>query len=228
MTFPKELSIFLEITRIPRPSGHLSRIQKYLEDFAKSNHLDFQKDESGNVLISRPGNGRTVVLQGHQDMVPNSVSEFDFETTPLTTVIENGWVRAEGTTLGADDGSGIALMLCALTDPDLEGILLECLFTTDEETGLVGASNMKEGWLKGRVMVNLDNEDADEITIGSAGSTDVVARYSLQKSHSEEKSYKLRIEGLLGGHSAGMIDSGRANAILLTAGFLSVVPDVRV
>ncbi len=224
---PEELSLFLEITKIPRPSGHLSHIQEYLERFARSNGLDLRKDGAGNILIRRPGDGRPIVLQGHQDMVPNSSSEFDFKTQPLKTVIEDGWIRADGTTLGADDGSGIALMLCALIDHDLDGIPLECLFTTDEEVGLIGASKLEDGWLEGRTMINLDSEDAEEIVIGSAGSTDVVAEYHVQRTASEGKAYRLKIGGLLGGHSAGMIGSGRANAILLAAEFLSMIPDVR-
>ena len=223
-----ELSAFLELTRIPRPSGHLSRILGYLQEFSKSHGLGYKKDAAGTILILREGSsGKTVVLQSHQDMVPNSVKEFDFATTPLKTVIEDGWIRADGTTLGADDGSGIALMLCALIDPELEGIPLECLFTADEEIGLIGASKLEEGWLKGRVMINLDNEDADDITIGSAGSTDVASTFTFERIPCSGKMYRMRVDGLLGGHSAGMIASGRANAILLTAGFLALLDDIR-
>ena len=223
-----ELSAFLELTRVPRPSGHLSSIQGYLQGFAESHGLECKKDSAGNMLILREGShSKTIVLQGHQDMVPNSVKEFNFTTTPLKTVIENGWIRADGTTLGADDGSGMALMLCALTDPAMEGIPLECLFTTDEEIGLIGASRLEEGWLKGRMMINLDNENADVITIGSAGSTDITATFSFDRDPCTGKTYRMKIGGLLGGHSAGMIDSGRANAILLMAGFLASLDDVR-
>ncbi|MBO4763710.1 MAG: M20/M25/M40 family metallo-hydrolase [Candidatus Methanomethylophilaceae archaeon] len=223
-----ELSVFLEITRVPRPSGHLARIREYLLEFAESHGLEHKEDRAGNVLILRKGSsGNAVVLQCHQDMVPNSVKEFDFASTPLKAVIEDGWVHADGTTLGADDGSGMALMLCALADPELEGIPLECLFTTDEEIGLIGASKLEEGWLKGRTMVNLDNEDAGDITIGSAGSTDVAATFAVKRIRFSGKTYRMEASGLLGGHSAGMIASGRANAILLIAEFLSSLDDVR-
>ena len=222
-----EAKIFLELTRIPRPSGHMEKINGYLERFAEDNGLEHETDLSGNILIRRSGIGKTIVLQGHQDMVPNSVREFDFVSSPISTTIQDGWIRADGTTLGADDGGGLALMLCALVSPELEGASLECLFTTDEEIGLIGASNLAPGWLRGRTMINLDSEDADEITIGSAGSTDITARFALERTAAAGRMHRLRISGLLGGHSAAMIDSGRANAIALMAECLLGMPDVR-
>ena len=224
----QEARMFLELTRIPRPSGHMGRINDFLESFAAEHGLEHEKDPAGNIVIRRRGNGRTIVLQGHQDIVPNSSGEFDFTKHAPSPVIEDGWVRAEGTTLGADDGGGMALMLCALLAPELEGASLECLFTTDEEIGLVGASRMAPGWLEGRMMVNIDSEDADEITVGSAGSTDIRALLDIRRSHAEGTLHKVRASGLLGGHSAGMIGSGRANAIVLVSEYLRSIPGVRI
>ncbi len=224
----QEVRLFRELTRIPRPSGHMDRINEYLTGFAKEHGLDFEADEAKNIVIRRRGKGRTIVLQGHQDIVPNSVGEFDFVHTPLETVVEDGWIHAKGTTLGADDGGGLALMLCALTAPELEGVSLECLFTTDEEVGLIGASRMADGWLKGRILINIDSEDVDEITIGSAGSTDIEALFEPERATAEGRMYELTVTGLLGGHSAGMIDSGRANAILLASEYLRGLEGVRI
>ena len=224
----QEARFFLELTKVPRPSGHMERINAYLADFATEHGLEHEKDAAGNVLIRRAGNGRTIVLQGHQDIVPNSVREFDFVSCSLETVVEDGWIHADGTTLGADDGGGLALMLCALVDPKLDGISIECLFTTDEEVGLIGASKMAPGWLKGRTMINIDSEDVDEITIGSAGSTDIDARFVPETGQSDERMYELTVSGLLGGHSAGIIGSGRANAILIVSEYLRSLPNVRI
>ncbi len=223
----QEAKLFVELTKIPRPSGHMERINRYLMDFAEIHGLGYETDNAGNILIRREGKSKTIVLQGHQDIVPNSVSEFDFVNTPLKTIVENGWIHADGTTLGADDGGGLALMLCALIDPRLEGISLECLFTTDEEVGLIGASKMASGWLRGRTMINIDSEDVDEITIGSAGSTDIEAVFGTEKTRSKGTLYTLSVTGLLGGHSAGMIDSGRANAIILVSEYLRRLSNVR-
>ena len=124
-----ELRYFTELTKVPRPSGHLDRIRAFLLDFADSHKLEHEADEAGNILIRRRGSGRTIVLQGHMDIVATCASgyEFDFENVPLDTYIENGWITARGTTLGGDDGGGLALMMCALTDPSLEGIDLDGL-----------------------------------------------------------------------------------------------------
>ncbi len=223
----QETRLFLELTKIPRPSGHMEKINAYLIGFAEEHGLEHEIDAAGNIVIRRRGSGSPVVLQGHQDIVPNSDHDFDFVSTPLETVIEDGWIRAEGTTLGADDGGGVALMLCALTDPRLEGRSMECLFTTDEEVGLVGASRMAPGWLKGRTMINIDSEDVNEITVGSAGSTDIEARFSSERSMVEGEMHRLTVKGLLGGHSAGEIGSGRANAIVLVSECLRRLGAVR-
>ena len=225
-----ELRFFTELTQVPRPSGHLDRIRAFLTDFAESNGLEHEADDAGNLLIRRKGTGRTIVLQGHMDIVATCSSgmEFDFENVPLDTYIEDGWMHARGTTLGGDDGGGLALMMCALTDPALEGIDLECLFTADEEVGLMGALGMKEGWLSGRVLINLDSEDIREITIGSAGSADVEAVFPFTPEEDSNKAYRVEISGLKGGHSAGEIDRDRGNAILIVAEFLRRMRGVRI
>ncbi len=224
----QEARFFLELTKVPRPSGHMERINAYLTDFAVEHSLEHEKDAAGNILIRRDGSSRTIVLQGHQDIVPNSIRGFDFVNCPLKTAVEDGWVHADSTTLGADDGGGLALMLCALVDPRLDGISIECLFTTDEEVGLIGASKMAPGWLKGKIMINIDSEDVDEITIGSAGSTDIDARFVPETGESDDRMYEFTVSGLLGGHSAGMIGSGRANAILLVSEYLRSLPNIRI
>ena len=225
-----ELRYFTELTKVPRPSGHLDRIRAFLLDFADSHKLEHEADKAGNILIRRRGSGRTIVLQGHMDIVATCASgyEFDFENVPLDTYIENGWITARGTTLGGDDGGGLALMMCALTDPSLEGIDLECLFTADEEVGLIGALGMEPGWLSGRVLINLDSEDINEITIGSAGSADVEAVFPFTPEEDTDQAYRVEISGLRGGHSAGEIDRDRGNAIRIVAEFLSRLKGVRI
>ncbi|MBR4504148.1 MAG: M20/M25/M40 family metallo-hydrolase [Candidatus Methanomethylophilaceae archaeon] len=221
------MELFRELTAVPRPSGHMGSIGAYLEGFAAERGLRSRKDSAGNILIERPGTGMPIILQGHQDMVANSISEFDFASQPLSISEKDGWVSADGTTLGADDGAGIAIMLCALEDPSLEGIPLECLFTADEEIGLVGASQLPSDWLKGKFMINIDSEDDDEITIGSAGSTDIEAVFSPERSRGCGKICSVSVSGLLGGHSAMEIDSGRANAILIAADFARQIEGAR-
>jgi len=224
----QETKLFLELTKIPRPSGRMEKINAYLIGFAEKHGLEHEIDSAGNIVIRRRGEGSPVVLQGHQDIVPNSDHDFDFASMPLETVIEDGWIRAKGTTLGADDGGGVALMMCALTDPRLDGRSIECLFTTDEEVGLIGASKMASGWLEGRTMINIDSEDVNEITVGSAGSTDIEARFSSERTMVEGTMHRLTVKGLLGGHSAGEIGSGRANAIILVSECIRRLGAVRI
>ncbi|MCQ2070401.1 MAG: beta-Ala-His dipeptidase [archaeon] len=225
----KVLETFIELTRIPRPSGHHDLIAGYLEDFAERHGLEHRRDEADNVLIVRPGTeGRTVVLQAHQDMVPNSVGPFDFRNTPLEIYEKDGWMHAKGTTLGADDGSGMAVILCALTDPELEGIGIQGLFTSDEEIGLIGASKLGKDWLEGKYLINIDSEDFGEICIGSGGSCDATVSYGVECSPSSGNHYLLEISGLKGGHSAIDVDCGRANAILLAVRFLRSLEGVRI
>jgi len=157
---------FYEITRVPRPSKKEGKIIAYLENFAKTNGFEYKKDEAGNIVIIKPAakgyeNRKTIVLQSHVDMVceKNSDKEFDFENDPIEAYVEDGWVKAKGTTLGGDDGIGMAVELAVLMDKSLEHPRIECLFTVDEETGLTGAFALKPGFVSGKTMLNLDSED---------------------------------------------------------------------
>ena len=223
-----ELRFFTELTQVPRPSGYHDKIDAYLRKFAEDRGLEYSEDGAGNILIRRKGNTRTVVLQGHTDIVANSVSGFDFVSEPLKIREEDGWISAEGTTLGADDGAGLALILCALSDPALEGYDIEGLFTHDEEIGLLGAMELDGEMVSGRMLLNLDNEDVNEITIGSAGSADIEAEFSFPRTEDAGRFYSVEVDGLRGGHSAGEIGNNRGNAILILAGFLRKFSGVRI
>ncbi len=223
---------FDEITKIPRPSKKEEKIIKYLLDFAKEHHLDAERDEIGNVVIRKAGtsgkeNHKTVILQSHSDMVceKNADTEHNFDTDPIQTYIDGDWVKAKGTTLGGDDGIGIAAALAVLTSKDIVHPPIEALFTVDEETGLTGAFALKEGFLKGEILINLDSEDEGELFIGCAGGMDTVAEFSYKKKNVPENSlaYKISVTGLNGGHSGDEIDKGLGNSnkilnrIILTA-----------
>ena len=175
---------FDAITRVPRPSKKEGRIIEFLVDFARKHNLEYKKDAIGNVVMRKPAtpgfeNRPTVILQSHMDMVceKNSDVEFDFDRDPIRTRIDGGWVRAEGTTLGADCGIGMAAALAVLIDPSVEHGPVEALFTVDEETGLTGAFELGEDMLTGKYLVNLDSEDEGEIFIGCAGGIDTVATF---------------------------------------------------
>ena len=213
--------IFDEITKVPRPSKKEEKIGKYLVDFAKSHNLEYQCDAIGNVVIRKGAtagyeNRPTVVLQAHTDMVceKNSDKIFDFENDAIQTYIDGGWVKADGTTLGADDGIGIAAALALLVDETVAHPAIEALFTVDEETGLTGAFNLGEGMVQGKYLINLDSEDEGEVFIGCAGGVDTLAYLPLvTKSAPKGYSYyKVVVNGLLGGHSGDDIDKGHANS----------------
>ena len=220
---------FDAITRVPRPSKKEGKIIEYLVAFAEKHGLEYKKDAIGNVVIRKgatPGfeNRPTVILQSHMDMVceKNSDVEFDFETDPIRTRIDGGWVKAEGTTLGADCGIGMAAALAALVDPAIEHGPLEALFTVDEETGLTGAFELGEGMLTGKYLVNLDSEDEGELFIGCAGGIDTVAtfRYAMEPAPKNHVFFRVDVSDLLGGHSGDDIDKGRANSNKLVARLL--------
>ena len=220
---------FDDITRVPRPSKKEEKIIAWLVEFAQKHGIEYQTDETGNVVMRKaatPGfeNRPAVILQSHMDMVceKNSDVEFDFENDPIRTYIADGWVRAEGTTLGADCGIGMAAALAVLLDESLEHPAIEALFTVDEETGLTGAFGLGEGMLTGKYLVNLDSEDEGEIFIGCAGGIDTVARmdYSTEAAPEGYSFVRLEIGDLLGGHSGDDIDKGRANSNKLLARFL--------
>ena len=221
--------LFDAITRVPRPSKKEEKIREFLVDFAKKHNIDYQTDETSNVVMRVPGtkgyeNRPCVILQSHMDMVceKNSDTAFDFDKDPIRTKIVDGWVKAEGTTLGADDGIGMAAALAALLDPALEHGPLEALFTVDEETGLTGAFGLGKGMLTGRYLVNLDSEDEGEIFIGCAGGVDTLAtfRYKTEAAPEAHVFFRVRVSDLSGGHSGDDIDKGRMNSNKLVARLL--------
>lgn len=229
MNSEKILSIFKEITRIPRESGHEEKIVEYLVNFAKEHGLEYKTDDVNNVVIARPASKgyedrSTIVLQGHTDMVceKNAGVEHDFAKDPIRYVIEDGWMIAKDTTLGADCGIGVAAQLAALIDPAPCG-KIECLFTSSEETGMDGAFGLKPGFITGRTLINLDSEDEGELFIGCAGGLDTTAvfNYIPKPLSTDSKCFSVRIFNGVGGHSGDDINKGRANAVQLLARFLN-------
>lgn len=221
-------AIFDEINHVPRPSKKEEKIRKYLLDFAAKHNIDVKTDAVGNVVMSRPATpgyekAPVVAMQAHMDMVCESNDKnFDFNTQPITTVVDGDWLRAEGTTLGADNGIGMAAALAALTDDSLVHGPIEALFTVDEETGLTGANNLGEGMLNATMLLNLDSEDDAEIFVGCAGGVDTTCTFTYKRSFAptDFHYFKFDISNGLGGHSGGDIHLGRANANKLLARFL--------
>ncbi|MFO7789864.1 MAG: aminoacyl-histidine dipeptidase [Bacteroidota bacterium] len=216
---------FEDICQVPRPSKQEDKIIKFLLDFADKHDLDAKRDDIGNVLITKPAssgyeNRKTVVLQSHMDMVceKNKDVEIDFNKDPIVPFVDGDWVKAKGTTLGADDGIGIAVQMALLGSDEFEHPRLECLFTVDEETGLTGAFALKPGFFDGKILINLDSEDEGEIFIGCAGGIDTNARFTYKKKTVPENhvAIKIEVDGLRGGHSGDEIhkDLGNANKIL--------------
>lgn len=222
---------FEEICQVPRPSKKEEKIVAYLKEFGKKHNLETKVDEVGNVLIKKPAskgmeNCKTVVLQSHVDMVcekNNNVSH-DFLTDPIETIIDGEWMKANGTTLGADNGIGVATELAILADDTLEHGPIECLFTIDEETGLTGAFALKEGFMNGDILLNLDSEDEGELFIGCAGGIDSVAEFNYYEADVPDGYFfcKIEVKGLKGGHSGGDIHLGRANANKILNRFLTL------
>lgn len=229
MNSEKILSIFKEITRIPRESGHEEKIVEYLVNFAKEHGLEYKTDDVNNVVITRLASKgyedrSTIVLQGHTDMVceKNAGVEHDFAKDPIRYVIEDGWMIAKDTTLGADCGIGVAAQLAALIDTAPCG-KIECLFTSSEETGMDGAFGLKPGFITGKTLINLDSEDEGELFIGCAGGLDTTAVFSYipEPLPADAKCFSVRIFNGVGGHSGDDINKGRANAVQLLARFLN-------
>lgn len=225
------LEIFSQICQIPRPSKHEERISQWLQDFAREHHIECVADEAMNVILRVPATAGyeehpTIILQAHMDMVceKNSDCDHNFMTDPIETYVEGDWLKARGTTLGADNGIGIAMALAAITDPDLQHPAIECLFTVDEETGLTGAMKLQDGYLRGTRLINLDSEDDGQIFIGCAGGIDTLAKmhYTPQTLLAPEQWFPVRLTvcGLMGGHSGDDINKGRANANKVLVGFL--------
>jgi dipeptidase D len=213
---------FADLNAIPRPSKHEEKVVEWLHQWAQSQGLQSLQDEVGNVLIKKPStpgmeNRKTVVLQSHVDMVcqKNEATEFDFATQGIRMLVDGDWVRAEGTTLGADNGIGVASILAVLESKDIPHPELEALFTIDEETGMTGALGLKGGLLTGDILLNLDTEDDDEISIGCAGGVDLTSRgtYTPETTVAEGNvGMTLRVKGAAGGHSGMDIHKGLANA----------------
>lgn len=227
-------SIFDAITRVPRPSKKEGKIRQWLVDFAKEHNIECHVDKTGNVLMRKPAtpgyeNHPTIVMQGHIDMVceKNSNIEHDFENDPIETLIDGDWVTANGTTLGADNGIGVAMSLAAMTDDSFEHGPLEGLFTYDEETGMTGAFNVEEGFMTGKILINLDSETEGQIFIGCAGGKDTVATFHYQPVAAPAMYYaKIKVAGFLGGHSGGDIHLGHANANKVLVRFLLSQPEL--
>ena len=228
------MDFFLEICQVPRPSGREEKMGDYLEAFAHKRGLPFKKDDVGNVLITKPAtkgyeNRRTVILQAHQDMVceKDATLDHDFMTQPIETYVEDGWLKARGTTLGADDGMGIAMALAILDSNEIEHGPVECLFTVSEETGLTGATNLKAGMMNGKMLINLDSEDEGEIFIGCAGGINTNVEFDFRPEPVPAGYFFLRVgvDKLHGGHSGDDIDKGYANANKVLARFLNTALD---
>lgn len=220
---------FDEVCQVPRPSKKEEKIRAYLLDFAKKHNLEAKTDEAGNVLIKKAAsagmeNLKTVILQSHIDMVceKNKDTEHNFETDPIQTYIDGEWLRAKGTTLGADNGIGVATELAVLASDDIKHGPIECLFTVDEETGLTGAFALKEGFMNGDILLNLDSEDDGELFIGCAGGANTTAIYPFptEKAPQGWFFFRVSVKGLTGGHSGDDINKNRANANKLLNRFL--------
>ena len=211
---------FDALTQIPRPSGHLEKVQQFLLDFAQRVGVEAFKDAGGNIVMRKPAtpgmeNRKTVLLQAHMDMVPQKApdSKHDFVNDPIETYIEDGWVKAKGTTLGSDDGIGVAAIMGIMETKDLKHGPIEALITRDEETGMYGVNELPTGELHSDILMNLDSELWGKFVIGSAGGIDITATMEYQGvKNEEEAAVRVTLKGLRGGHSGLEINEGRANA----------------
>ena len=222
---------FAKINEIPRPSKHEEKMIEYLKEFGKSHHLETLVDEVGNVLIRKPAtpgyeNRETVILQSHMDMVCEKLVDldFNFHTDAIQTYVDGDWLKAKGTTLGADDGIGDAIQLAILDSDDIEHGPIECLFTRDEETGLTGAHGLQAGLMTGKLLINLDSEDEGQIFVICAGGQTTTATFHFEREEAESGLFFLKasLKGLNGGHSGDDINKKRANAIKILARFLFI------
>lgn len=220
---------FAEVCKIPRPSKKEEKIIAYLKDFGQQHGLETKIDKAGNVLIKKPAtkgfeNRKTVVLQSHIDMVceKNKDTEHDFDKDPIQTYVDGEWLRAKGTTLGADNGIGVATELAVLAADNIDHGPIECLFTVDEETGLTGAFALEKGFMNGDILLNLDSEDEGELFIGCAGGVRALAEfdYTPEVVPADYFCFRLTVEGLTGGHSGDDINKMRANANKILCRFL--------
>lgn len=220
---------FYKLTQVPRPSNHEEKAREFMMNWAKEHHIEAKIDECGNIIMSKPAtkgmeNLKGIILQGHLDMVPqkNEDTIHDFEKDPIQAYVDGEWVRAKGTTLGADNGMGVAAGMAVLTATDIEHGPIEVLITSTEETGMDGANGIKAGILKGDILLNLDSEDEGELYVGCAGGLDstIVFNYKEEAVPAGSKAYKLALKGLKGGHSGMDINLGRGNSNKLLFRFL--------
>lgn len=220
---------FHALTQVPRPSGHLEKVQQFLLDFAKQAGVEAFKDEADNIVMKKPAtpgmeNRKTILLQAHMDMVPQKSPEsaHDFENDPIETYIDGEWVRAKGTTLGADDGIGVAAIMAVMEDKTLKHGPVEALITADEETGMFGANGLPCNILNADILMNLDSETWGKFVIGSAGGIDVTAEMEYKEAETDvaDAALKVTVKGLRGGHSGLEIHEGRANANKLMVRFV--------
>lgn len=227
---------FYEITQIPRPSKKEEKILEYLRNFAKEHDLEMKEDETGNIVMKLPAtpgyeNKPTIVLQGHVDMVceKNKGTEHDFENDPIKLVKDGEWMTAEGTTLGADNGIGVAAGLSVVTDDSITHGPLELLFTVDEETGMTGVNGLQPGFVEGRILLNMDSEEDGAFYVGCSGGQDTVGYFDIKEKDASAGlvPYEMMITGLKGGHSGLDIQIGRANAIKLLARLLNKLSDFK-
>lgn len=220
---------FAQVNQIPRPSKKEEQMIEFLLDFGKKLNLETRRDDAGNVIICKPAtpgmeDRQTIVLQSHMDMVceKNKDVDFDFTKDAIQTYVDGEWMKAKGTTLGADDGIGVAMEMALLESTDIKHGPLECVFTRDEETGLTGAEGMQSDFMSGRLLINLDSEDVGEIFVSCAGGCRTFAQFDYEEEAIPEGffTFSLAIKGLTGGHSGDDIDKKRANANKLLARFL--------
>ena len=220
---------FYLLTQVPRPSGHLEKVQQFLLDWAKEHGIEAFKDGAENIVMRKPATpgregAKCAVLQAHMDMVPQKTDEstHNFETDPIETFIDGDWVKAKGTTLGSDDGMGVAAIMAVMESKDIKHGPLEALITADEETCMYGVNHLSADTLKGDILLNIDNETMGEFVIGSAGGVNITASIQYKPVALEEGdiAVKVSLKGLRGGHSGLEINEGRANANKLMARFV--------
>lgn len=220
---------FDALTQVPRPSGHLEKVQNFLLDFAAKVGVEAFKDTAGNIVMRKPATPgkegcKGVILQAHMDMVPQKSKEstHNFETDPIETYIDGDWVKARGTTLGSDNGIGVAAIMAVMEDKELKHGPVEALITADEETGMYGANDLPEGELNGDILLNLDSETWGKFVIGSAGGLDITStlEYKEADTDPDDAAIKVTLKGLKGGHSGLEIHEGRANANKLMARYV--------
>lgn len=234
------IEIFKAMAQVPRQSKHEEKISAWLADRAKASGFETERDAANNVFIRVPAtegyeNGPIIALQGHMDMVCEKTpsSKHNFDTDPIEVIIDGDWMHANETTLGADDGLGVAMALAMAEDPSVEHPALEIIVTTDEETGMTGAAAMRPENIHARILLNLDSEDEGIFTIGCAGGRETISTIALKKAPlaADSRKVEIRVSGLLGGHSGCEINCGRASAIKLLnriiARVLTVAPDAR-